>query len=404
MLSWEYPPNMVGGLGRHVDELSRALVAAGHEVRVVTHGTLDPSGLSDRGLTDGVRNGVTVHRAEQDPVNISFATETLLSWSQANEHSLTRTALRALGEWRPDVVHAHDWLVAQTAMTLSRTAALPLVATIHATEAGRNMGWLATELNRGIHSIERWLVHEADRVIVCSEFMREELKQTFDVGGTRLDVVGNGIDPAPWGRDDKEAAAVRERLGLETDTPLLVYAGRLVHAKGVHTLLEAMPALREMYPGLRLVIAGTGPYEADLREFAAPCADAVEWVGFLSDAEVATYLWAADVAIVPSLYEPFGLIALEAAAAGTPLAVADTGGLRDIVDDGRTGLRFIPDSAEQLAKAVHRLLEDPVQARDMAAIALAEIDAHTWDTVASQTAAVYSAAVFDATNEPSVGS
>lgn len=380
MLTWEYPPLIVGGLGRHVDALSRTLVAQGHDVRVVTRGEPD--------ITDGVRDGVRVYRSATDPLDIGFATETLLSWSQVNEHSLTRAALEVVRDWRPDVVHAHDWLVAQTAATIGQVTGAPIVATIHATEAGRNMGWLASPLNRGIHSIERWLTHRSERVIVCSTFMRDEVSGIFEIPPTAVDVIGNGIDLGGWRRNPKSAAVAREQYA--GTGPLIVFAGRLMHAKGAQTAIAALPRLRRSHPGLRLAIAGTGPYEADLRVAARRLGRAVQWVGFVEDSELASLLAAADVAVIPSLYEPFGLVALEAAALGTPLAVADTGGLRDLVEPGRTGERFTPDSPAALAAAVEALLADPARAAAMARRGRRRIASHyTWGAVAQQTASVY---------------
>lgn len=384
MLSWEYPPLIVGGLGRHVDALSRALVAAGHDVRVVSRGDAD--------LADGSREGVAVYRSALDPINLNFATETLLSWSQVNEHALTRAALGMLGDWRPDVIHAHDWLVAQTAITVSQFTGAPIVTTVHATEAGRNMGWLATDLNRGIHSLERWLTHSSSRVIVCSDFMRDEVAAHLDLPALQVEVIGNGIDLGPWRQDrrqDRKAAeAMRDQFAA--DGPLLVFAGRLMHAKGAQTAIAALPRLRRRFPGVRLVIAGTGPYEPDLREAARRVSSLVKWAGFLSENELAALFGAADVAVVPSLYEPFGLVALEAAACQTPLAVADTGGLRDLVQPGQTGLRFTPDDPASLASAVSTLLHEPTEAARMARRARRIVARdYSWETVARQTSALY---------------
>src|ERR1700710_1319195 len=118
MLSWEYPPLVVGGLGRHGEALARALAAAGHDVRVVTRG-------SDAGGGAQVLDGVHVVRSALDPLAIDFTTESLLSWSQAAEHALVRAALPVVRHWQPDVVHAHDWLVAQSAVTLAEHTRAP---------------------------------------------------------------------------------------------------------------------------------------------------------------------------------------------------------------------------------------------------------------------------------------
>jgi len=171
------------------------------------------------------------------------------------------------------------------------------------------------------------------------------------------------------------------------DGPLLVIAGRLVHEKGIQTAIAALPRLRREFPGARLVVAGTGPLEDELRAKARRLGDAVQWTGFMPESELAALLGAADAVLVPSLYEPFGLIALEAAAAGAPLAVADTGGLRDFTF---AGARFAPDDPPGLAAAVVELLRDHEAARRMAARAQRRVRRdYAWATVAERTAAIY---------------
>ncbi len=380
MLSWEYPPLIVGGLGRHVEALARELAAAGHEVCVVTRGGDE--------MPDGVYDGVRVRRAAVDPIDLNFTTESLLAWTQAFEHALIRAALPVVRRWSPDVIHAHDWLVTQSAVTLAQVTGRPIVATIHATEAGRHQGWLPAPQNRAVHSVERWLVHEAARVITCSSFMQDEVSRLFGIAASQIDVVPNGIDADAWQASAAARRAARTRFA--DDGPLLVFAGRLVHEKGLQTILAALPQLRRTFPGTRLVVAGTGPLADELRAKARGLGNAVRWAGFVAADELAALLGAADAAIVPSLYEPFGLVALEAAAAGTPLAVADTGGLADVVEHGVTAVRFSAGDPAALGAAVTCLLGDPLAARRMAARGQrrARRD-YSWPAVAGRSAAIY---------------
>ncbi|HZC69793.1 MAG TPA: glycosyltransferase family 4 protein [Jatrophihabitans sp.] len=382
MLSWEYPPLVVGGLGRHVEALARELAGQGHDVRVVTRGTTVRPTIEKR-------DGVHIVRAAADPLAIDFTTETLLAWSQAFEHALLRAALPVVQRWRPDVVHAHDWLVAQSAVTLTETTCAPLVATLHATEAGRHHGRLPAPLNRAIDSVEHWLAGRAAQVITCSTTMRDEVAQLFELPPERVHVVPNGIDAARWTASARATEVVRNSFG---DGPLLVYAGRLVHEKDVQTLLRAVRPLRESHPGLRLAVAGMGPHESVLRERARRLrvARAVDWLGFVPEAELAALFGAADAVVVPSRYEPFGIVALEAAAAGAPLAVAETGGLADLVEAGVAASSFPAGDADALASAVGKLLVDPVAARRVAARAKRIVRRdYTWHTVAAHTARVY---------------
>jgi glycogen(starch) synthase len=290
-------------------------------------------------------------------------------------------------------VHAHDWLVAHAAATLKHHLRAPLVATVHATEAGRHQGWLPGPMNKAIHSVEWWLTYEARRVVSCSEYMRWEVTRLFDLPPDKMDVVPNGIRVDGWRPDPARGAAIRARYG--GTGPLLLFAGRLVYEKGVHDLLRAMPRLRRRHPGIRLVIAGAGPHDESLKEQARQLrlGRSVVFAGFVGDEELAALAAAAECVVVPSLYEPFGLVALEAAAAGTPVAVSDVGGLAELVVDGRTGVRFAPGDPAALAAAVDRLLADQVLSRRLVRNARTVLAAkHTWAAVAEQTVATYALA------------
>ena len=310
MLSWEYPPVMVGGLGRHVHALAEAMAAAGHEVTVLTR----HPGTAEVAL-DEVAGGVRVVRVAEDPTRLSFADD-LLAWTMALNHALTRAGLAVCADRSFDVVHAHDWLVAHAATTLEHHLGVPLVATLHATEAGRHQGWLPGPVSRTIHSVEWWLTFEARRVVTCSAYMRWEVTRLFDLPAGKVDVVPNGVDAARWQVGPDRVAAARRRWAA--DGPLVAYCGRLVHEKGVQDLLAAVPRLRRRHPGLRVVVAGTGPAEASLREQARSLrlGRSAVFAGFVPDADLAALVAAADCAVVPSRYEPFGMVALEAGGGG----------------------------------------------------------------------------------------
>ncbi|HEY2043531.1 MAG TPA: glycosyltransferase family 4 protein [Jatrophihabitans sp.] len=387
MVSWEFPPVIVGGLGRHVSDLANALSEQGHDVRVLTRGTARHS------VTESV-DGVPVTRAADDELDIGLAAESILAWTQAFEHALIRAGLQLLDAWRPDVIHAHDWLVAQTSRTLQGRCGAPLVVTMHATEYGRQQGWLQQPVPRAIHSVERWLCRRADRVIACSRFMADQVAAIVDLAPGSVAIVGNGIDPAQWKPAGADIEAARRRYLTDGATgPLIAFAGRLVHEKGLQELIKALPLLRPDHPGLRAVVVGRGPDEDDQRDRAHryQVADLISWPGFLRTAELAAVLGAADVVVVPSLYEPFGMVALESQAVGTPVAVSDTGGLRDLVADGRTGVRFASKNPAAIADAVRTLLADPARTATMAATARDHARTRfSHASVASRVAEIYS--------------
>jgi len=389
MVSWEYPPVVIGGLGRHVHHLSTALAAAGHEVVVLSR---RPSGTdpSTHPSSDEVNEDVRVVAAAHDPHEFTFGSD-MMAWTLAMGHAMVRTGLslkhqRSDHPWRPDVVHAHDWLVAHPAIALSEFYDVPMVSTIHATEAGRHSGWVSGSLSRQVHAVESWLVRESDSLITCSASMSEEITELFGPGLAETTVIRNGIDAARWPFARRKA---------RTGPPELLFVGRLEYEKGVHDAIAALPRIRRAHPGATLTIAGEGTQQDWLVEQARKhqVLKATRFVGRLDHDELLAVLHRADAAVLPSHYEPFGLVALEAAAAGTPLVTSNIGGLGEAVINGETGMSCPPRDVTRLAKAVIAVLDDPAAARRRAKAARQRLTSDfDWQTVADETAQVYLAA------------
>lgn len=388
MVSWEYPPVVIGGLGRHVHHLATALVQAGHEVVVLSR---RPSGTdpSTHPSTDEIAEGVRVVAAAQDPHEFDFGTD-MMAWTLAMGHSMVRAgfSLRAQRNrpWRPDVVHAHDWLVAHPAIALAEYFDVPLVSTIHATEAGRHSGWVSGAISRQVHAVESWLVHESDSLITCSASMSDEITELFGPGLAETQVIRNGIDVARW-----PFAERRPHSGPAH----LMYLGRLEYEKGVHDLIAALPRIRRTHPGTTLTIAGTGTQQQWLTEHARKhkVLKAISFAGHLNHDQLVGLLHAADAAVLPSHYEPFGIVALEAAATGVPLVTSNVGGLGEAVINGVTGMSFPPRDIGRLAGAVRVILDDPQGAQRMASAARDRLTSDfDWNSVAEETAQVYLAA------------
>ncbi|WP_440900935.1 glycosyltransferase family 4 protein [Actinosynnema sp.] len=394
MLSWEYPPVVVGGLGRHVHALADRLVRAGHEVVVLCR---QPEGTDavTHPTEDVVLGGVRVVRVAEDPAHLVFERD-LVAWVLAMGHAMTRAGLALLREgWRPDVVHAHDWLVTHPAVALAEAAQAPLVATVHATEAGRHSGWLSQTLNQQVHSVEWWLANRADELITCSAAMRTEVAHLFEVEPAGITVLHNGIEPKRWRVRAADVEAARGRHSPD-GAPVLLFFGRLEWEKGVQDLIAALPRVRRRHPGTRLVVAGTGTHREWLVEQARKhkVKRAVEFAGHLSDRELAAAIAAAAAVVLPSRYEPFGIVALEAAAAGAPLVASTAGGLGEVVLDGETGLSFPPGDVDALARAVCAVLDDRGAAGRRARAAKARLATDfDWGTIAEGTVEVYRAAV-----------
>jgi glycogen(starch) synthase len=389
MVSWEYPPVVIGGLGRHVHHLSTALAAAGHDVVVLSRRPSDTD-PSTHPSSDELSEGVRVIAAAHDPHEFTFGND-MMAWTLAMGHAMIRAGLTIKKPgterpWRPDVVHAHDWLVAHPAITLAQFYDVPMVSTIHATEAGRHSGWVSGPLSRQVHAVESWLVRESDSLITCSASMADEITELFGPGLAETIVIRNGIDAARW-----PFAARRPRTGPGE----LLYLGRLEYEKGVHDVIAALPRIRRTHPGTTLTIAGEGTQLDWLVEQARKykVIKATRFVGHLDHAELLAILHRADAAVLPSHYEPFGLVALEAAAAGTPLVTSNIGGLGEAVISGQTGVSCPPRDVAALAAAVRVVLDDPGAAQRRARAARERLTSDfDWHTVAEETAEVYLAA------------
>lgn len=385
-LTWEYPPVMFGGLGRHVHSLAAAQAASGHDVVVITQA---PNSAAPARVPPGESGPVRVIRASVD--SSTHDPRDLLAHVAEMECEFTGEGTELFTQWRPEVIHAHDWMVARAAVALREQSGAPLTTTIHATEAGRHRGWVTTDLSAAIHGIEGWLASTSDALIACSQTMRDELRTLFGVSSAH--VVPNGITPADW--DPASGAAERVRDEYAHGGPLLACTGRAEWEKGVQTLLATMPALRASHPGIRLLVAGRGSYLDELQRQAGHLGlnGSVHFLGWVSEAELRAVVAAADLAVTPSLYEPFGLVALEAATIGTPLVVARAGGLAEFAGDDELALTFTPGDAASLERAVDRALGDPQATRERADRAQVTVRSeYGWDTVATQTTAVYEVA------------
>ncbi len=389
MLSWEYPPVVVGGLARHVHALARHLVAGGHEVVVLCRHVAGTD-AGTHPTTDERVDGVRVIRVAEDPMHLTFERD-LVAWTLAMGHAMIRAGTGLVRDWRPDVVHAHDWLVTHPAIALAEAAHAPLVGTIHATEAGRHAGWLSHPLNQQVHSVEWWLANRVDALITCSEAMRAEVAGLFDVAATEITVIHNGIEERSWQVPGEAVRRVRAGHAAAS-APLLLYFGRLEYEKGVQDLLAALPAVRERHPGTRLVVAGEGRHLGELGDRTAELelTGAVDFVGHLPDHELRTVLAAADAVVLPSRYEPFGIVALETAAARVPLVASTAGGLGELVVDGETGLAFTPGDVDAIARSVDRVLSDTGAASRRADAARSRLATDfDWVRIAEQTADLY---------------
>jgi glycogen(starch) synthase len=383
ILSWEYPPVIEGGLARHVRKLAEALLRQGVTVDVLTRGR-----RGDAPLDVGLPTGLTVYRVPEPgwPRDL----DRFVAWVQQMNDDM-QLAGEALGqEMAYDLVHGHDWLVAPAAAALAERLEVPYVTTVHATEHGRHQGWVADPPQSHIHGVERWMTHRAERVIVCSYYMRGHVADIFDLDERRIAVIPNGVDPSEL-RPSGEEAALRVRFAAPHEK-LVLLVGRLVYEKGFQLALDALPAVVEQVENVRFLVAGSGTHEAALKEQAERLGltGRGTFLGWIGDDVLHSLYRIADLCVVPSIYEPFGLVALEAMASGCPCIVADTGGLREVVPVGeRVGLRFNGGDAEHLGVMIERLLVDDALRDRLVAEASEHVLRFDWDDIAQRTREIY---------------
>ncbi|RLI28111.1 glycosyltransferase family 1 protein [Candidatus Bathyarchaeota archaeon] len=348
MFSWEYPPRVVGGISPHVYYVSKNLAKNGVEIYVVT---CDFPGAPSREVVDGVH--VLRVDSYKNPAP-DFAT-----WIYLMNMNMRKEAAELIRnlDGEVDILHAHDWLVASATIGLKHVFRIPLVATIHSTEFGRRNG-IHTDYERMIHETERWLTYEAWKVICCSNYMVSHVAWVFGVPSDKLIMIPNGVNAADF-QINFNKEEFRRKYALPEEK-LVLFVGRLVYEKGAQVLIEAVPKILSKV-NAKFVIVGDGYMRDPLlkRVQAMGLLHKVLFTGFVDDWTLKRLYNCADVCVVPSLYEPFGITALEAMASKAPLVASDTGGLSEIVEHDRTGVKVYVNNPDSLAWGVTRILLNP---------------------------------------------
>lgn len=379
MLSYEYPPKSIGGLSNHVYFLSHELNKLGNEVHVVT--CMEGSASSYEN-----DDGVYVHRVYPYRLTTDDFVKQVMHLNYALIEESTKL-IRSLKNF--DIIHAHDWLVAYSAKALKLSFSIPMVCTLHATEYGRNNG-IRTELQRYISEVEWMLSYEAWKVVVCSNYMKQEVSNIFGVPYEKTWVIPNGVDTSSF---EMEFDWLSFRRGFAPDNEKIVfYVGRHVFEKGIHLLIDAAPKIVNEYNDVKFVIAGKGPMTDEIKNKIHNTSIERNFIftGYI-DLDTKNKLYrVSNAAVFPSLYEPFGIVALEAMAAGCPVVASDVGGLSEIINHGENGFKMIPKSSDSLANNVVEILKNENLANTMKCNAKNMVkEKYTWNNVAVLTDCMY---------------
>jgi len=387
MLSSEYTVHRVGGLGAHVSALAPRIANQLHLDLVVPR----YNGMGARDELLGEYGCVYRVDATKPVAGGDFD---LQVWRMNDQLNAFITERIQQGT-RYDVIHAHDWLTGYVANDLHRRYGIPLVATIHATESGRMGGYVrSSSLSERIHLAEQHLAMEARQIIACSDFMRDEIERDLNALGNQIVVIPNGVesDNDLRLREHRQDSDEIRRRWQPQEGPLICFVGRLVWEKGPDLVIGAMAEVQKIFPTARAVIAGHGAYRSHLKHQIDDMHlwNSVQLPGFISDEERDELYAVADLAVFPSRYEPFGIVALEAMVTGIPVVVAATGGLKDVVSDGVTGLSVAPGRVDTLAQAILQTLTDPDKATERALLAQNVVKSrYHWGSIASRTVGVY---------------
>ena len=383
MLTWEYPPRVVGGIARVVNDLSKRLIKDGHDVTVVTYreGNVPYFELD---------KGVKVYRVDNFMINAS----NFIDWvMQLNFNMIVKASEIIQKEGEFDVIHAHDWLVAYAAKTLKQSYKIPLVSTIHATEAGRNSG-IRDSQQKYINDTEWMLTYESTEVIVNSNYMKGELQRLFGLPFEKINVVPNGVNLLLYSGVERDYE-FRRRYAMDNEK-IILFVGRLVYEKGVQHLIAAMPKILNGYHDAKLVIAGKGGMMDELKQEANALGlgDKVYFTGYINGKDVPKLYKAADIAVFPSTYEPFGIVALEAMLSERPIVVSDIGGLNEIVQHRENGMKCYAGNANSIADSILELLYNPELCANITKKAKAKVrNEYNWNKIAQDTHFIYQKAI-----------
>lgn len=383
MLTWEYPPRIVGGIARVVNDLSKRLIKDGHEVTVVTYREGNAPYFEED-------KGVKVYRVDNYMINPN----NFIDWiMQMNFNMVAKANEIIANEGKFDVIHAHDWLVAYAAKTLKNSYDIPIVATIHATESGRNSG-IHDETQRYINDTEWMLTYEATEVIVNSNYMKRELQSLFGLPFEKINVVPNGINITMFNAVERDYEFRRQYAA--DHEKIILFMGRLVYEKGVQHLISAMPKILAGYHDAKLVIAGKGGMINELKAQvnSMGIANKVYFTGYMDAKQVCKMYKCADVSVFPSTYEPFGIVALEAMLSGTPVVVSDIGGLNEIVQHGENGMKSYAGNPNSIADSILALLYNPQLSQEVVKKAKIMVkNEYNWAKIAQDTHFTYQKAI-----------
>lgn len=339
-ITWEYPPYKAGGIAAHCEDLATTMADQGHEPVVITYGEKEETEF---------RDGVEIHRVP----STDSATDTL-SWAMYLGHQMEKKAIELNKGREFDLVHAHDWMAVPGATGIKKTLGLPMVFTVHSTQEGRD--GRDSSYQETIHNLEWYGTYEAEEVITVGREFSEEVKHLYDLPHEKVNYIPNGVDLEKFDRHSHNLNYNDYALDWEK---IVLFVGRMYPQKGPGHLIEAMPEILDSYGEAKFVMVGSGATEYYKDIAKSKVGNKVHFPGYVSDQELLSLLKTAEMTVTPSVYEPFGIVPLEAAACSTMTVGSYVGGMKDTIVHEYTGLHSYPEDPGSIAYQVNRALNDP---------------------------------------------
>jgi len=386
LFSWESLHSIpVGGLSAHVTELAAALQRKGHEVHVFTRIGNNQSIYQDI-------DGVHYHRCPFAFCS-DFVYEMTNNMCKSMVYYFNETE-KYVGDF--DIVHGHDWHVVLALDELKRINGKKVIFTLHSTQYGRDGNHFNDGKAKDISNIEWYGTYIADRVIVCSNAMKDEIMHLYNVPEWKIRVIPNGI----WADrfDGFEIDAwndVKKHFGFGVLDPMIVYVGRMTYQKGVDLLVEAIPEVLKEFPNTKFVFIGDGYMKSQLERRVSELNlwHAVRFTGYIPDDWKLKIIKASEAVVVPSRNEPFGIVVLEAWAAGKPVIATHGTGAGELIWHGVTGYR-VYHAPESIAWGIKEILRNLESAKWMGNNGrYAAKTVFNWDKIAEETIKVYEEAI-----------
>jgi glycosyltransferase involved in cell wall biosynthesis len=364
---------MYGGLGAHVVALTQAQARIGHEVTVITQAAEGEAG------SHVDVNGVEVIRVENHYPDAHMVHEQFNYW--VHGFALASQAACEFMSTKPEIVHGHDWIAASQLIVAAKKFSVPSVLTVHATEFGRHNGWLTSSLSQAIYALERRALESANSVIVCSDYMTHEIRSGYGVEPKKLAVIANGVSPA---------LSVGGPYEINPENIVIGFIGRLEWEKGVHHIIDAMEFIHDQR--VKLEIVGRGSQLSDLQKKVERkgLEDRVLFLGHVEGSDRSAVVQSWNAAVIPSNYEPFGIVALELGQVGVPIIAAQVGGLSEIIPTNEYGYLIREVSGESIAREIESILGNQAEATERAdRLRVRVATEFTWERAVKLTDCVY---------------